>query len=322
MTLEAPLIVPAAKPDERFLAPVRRAGWSRVGFGVMVALVLALHVGLIAAFLYRDAKTPPMAPQPEETPIEVVREQPKPEPPPPPDEKKPPPPKAVVDDKPAFTAPRAPDKTAVETERSKDKTAAPRTDAPPRDGQVAPSETQAPLQDKPTAPDPKEAGTLEDDKREAEALDKAKIEPKPAEVAKAAPPRQASTLTDTTGNSFAAPTMSAFPDGGEDERYNSVALGQLIRKNHYPGSAAEKRGETGVVVIAFTIDYSGRVAYQEILQSSGKPDLDEFARKAVQTAGPFPYPPGSGSLSLRWAVSFGLKEPPADVANAVKHDVK
>jgi protein TonB len=72
--------------------------------------------------------------------------------------------------------------------------------------------------------------------------------------------------------------------------YSSIVQ-QLERHKSYP-LAARKRGETGEVELAFSIDRGGHVLASRIVKSSGYPALDEETMTTVHRAEPFPVPPG------------------------------
>jgi len=71
--------------------------------------------------------------------------------------------------------------------------------------------------------------------------------------------------------------------------YGSI-MRQLDRHKSYP-AAARKRGETGEVELAFSIDRGGHVLSSRIVKSSGHPALDEETMTTVRRAAPFPAPP-------------------------------
>ncbi|WP_158811642.1 TonB family protein [Beijerinckia sp. L45] len=319
-----PQVSVSGRQEERFFAPERPdAFWSRSRFIALVALVLIIHASVIGYFLYRDATAPTPAPAAEETPVEVVQEPPPPPPPPQQQKKQPPPPEPKqqpnqdMSEKPASSAPRAPSETAVDTKMTDAKTEAAKTAAPPRDGQADPAKAAATAREQPAAPQPKTAAApkLEDDKRDAEALDKLKpdLEDKPdAEEAKADPKtqateaaRQRSGLSDVEVNRFAATSkMQDFPPGTEDNRYFAIVYGKIMSKNRYPTSAAARHGEHGIVSVTFVVNYMGNIERQEVTESSGQPHLDAIAMATVRAAAPFPFPPGSGSLVLIWRADF------------------
>jgi TonB family protein len=315
-----PQVSVSGRQEERFFAPEQPGKfWSRSRFIACLGLVLFIHASVIGYFLYRDATTPAQIAQAEETPIEVVQEPPPPPPPPPPP-KQPEPkpqPKQDLSEKPASSAPRAPSETAVDTKMTEAKTEAPKNATPPRDGQPDPAKPDAAATEQPAAPEPKEAAAPkhEDDKRDAEALDKLKpdVPDKPeTQDAKVKPrtqatdaARQLSGLAETPTYHFAmASKMQDFPAGTEDNRYLAIVYGKIMSKNRFPKSAAARRGAHGFVSVTFVVDFMGRIARQVVTESSGQPDLDAIAMATVRAAAPFPFPPGSGPQQLIWRADF------------------
>lgn len=318
----APAADLTAREDQRFFARDTRAPfWRRSRFIAILILVLIAHAALLAYFLYRDAGATMQTAQIEETPVEVVVEPPPPpeapKPPPPPQEKKPPPPPKPKEEieKPAFSAPRAPNESKVETNKLDQKTEAPKAATPPQDGQQAPPQQASKPQEE-SKPESKEdaAAKPEETKPDAEALDKAKpkVAPKPAtKQAKPAPKTKKTldALASLSGESalpnftFAKPTPKAPVYGGtEDVRYLAIVQGlimnkvkQLPRLNHYQ--------EGGQVAVVFHIDDSGRVLTMGLGQTSGNPEIDRMAMNAVSQAAPFPAPPRGIPHSLIWGSS-------------------
>ncbi len=309
-----------AREDQRFFARERRgAFWSRSRFLVVLALVLLAHAGLLVYLLHRDAETPVETAKIDETPVEIVVEKPPepPKPPPaPPKPKQPDPPKPKEEiEKPAFSAPRAPNQEKVETNRTDQKTQAPKAATPPQDGQPKPPQ-QASQPKEESKPEAKEdaAAKPEEDKPDAEALDKAKpkVAAKPAtKQAKPAPKTKKTfdALASLSGSSslpdmtFAKPTPKAPVYGGtEDVRYLAIIQGLIMNKvrtlprlNHYQ--------EGGQVAVVFHIDDSGRVLAMGLGQTSGSPEIDRMALNAVSQAAPFPPPPRGIPHSLIWGSS-------------------
>jgi TonB family protein len=309
-----------AREDQRFFARDNRARfWSQSRFIAILILVLVAHAALLAYFLYRDSTATMQTAQIEETPVEVVVEPPTPpEPPKPPpqQQKKPPPPKPKEEiEKPAFSAPRAPNEEKVQTNKTDQKTQAPKAATPPQEGQQAPPQ-QASLPKDESKPESKDdaAAKPEEDKPNAEALDKAKpkVAPKPATKQAKPSPKTKKTLdalASLSGEStlpnytFAKPTPKAPVYGGtEDVRYLAIVQGmimnkvkQLPRLNHYQ--------EGGQVAVYFHIDAGGRVIAQEILKKSGSPEIDRLAMDAVRQAAPFPPPPAAVPHGLVWGSS-------------------
>jgi protein TonB len=71
--------------------------------------------------------------------------------------------------------------------------------------------------------------------------------------------------------------------------YSSIAV-QIERHKSYPPTA-QRRGETGIVELAFSIDREGHVLSSEIVKSSGYAALDQETLATVRRAQPFPVPP-------------------------------
>lgn len=307
----------AACADERFVAPWRNATLrSRKGFIAAVVLVLAAHLAILAAFLYRDSKDVP-APVPEETPVEVVMEPPEPPkpPPPPPPQQKPPPP-AEEDDRPAFSAPRVA-KEKLDDPGKAAATEGPKAETPPRDGKPAPDKAEPP----PPAPekpaDVAKKSQLEDDQRQAEALDKAAPEPDKTQdeaqnkpLPKPAQPSTGETEPTMAGRAdnyvpnFASADVLDAPAGEESNRYIARIFGMILGKKKYAGTSSERRNEKGAVAITFFVDFDGRLRHMEVSRSSGLASLDALAMNAVRNAGPFPPPPGSGGQAYIANITF------------------
>ena len=313
-----------AREDQRFFALEKRARfWSRSRFIAILILVLVVHAALLAYLLYRDSTATMQTAQIEETPVEIVVEPP-PEPPqpPPPQQKKPPPPKPKEEiEKPAFSAPRAPNEEKAETNKTDQKTQSPKAATPPQEGQKAPPQqaSQPKGELKPESKDDA-AAKPEEDKPDAEALDKAKpkVAPKPAtKQAKPSPKAKKtrdaiaslsgeSTLPDFT---FAKPTPKAPVYGGtEDVRYLAIVQGMIMNKvKQLP--RLNRYQEGGQVAVYFHIDEGGRVIAQEILKKSGSPEIDRLAMDAVRQAAPFPPPPAAVPHGLVWGSSVDGRLP-------------
>jgi periplasmic protein TonB len=71
--------------------------------------------------------------------------------------------------------------------------------------------------------------------------------------------------------------------------YSSIVQ-QLERHKSYP-LAARRRGETGEVELAFSIDREGHVLSSKIVKSSGYAVLDQETMTTLQRAAPFPLAP-------------------------------
>jgi protein TonB len=72
--------------------------------------------------------------------------------------------------------------------------------------------------------------------------------------------------------------------------WHSRIVGLIERNKAYP-PAAQARGETGVVQLAFSIDRQGHVLASQVVRSSGHAALDQETLATVRRAQPFPPPP-------------------------------
>jgi protein TonB len=151
--------------------------------------------------------------------------------------------------------------------------------------------------------------------REATKVEQEQPELLPAEnpeVAMAAlPPEARPEVPKTADNQVPAPVttapqappveqaaIAAAPTQGQINISNSNAiptwkrqvLSVLERNKRYP-SAAQARGQHGIVQLSFSLDRQGRVVASHIAKSSGSSVLDEATLELVQRAQPFPAPP-------------------------------
>ena len=298
-----------ARMEERFFAPFKRDPFAaRTWFLVTVAVVLALHAGLIAYLLYWDGHEPVHETKLAETPVEVVVEPPKPPAKPPlPKAPQPPKPQAKQEmEKPASSAPRAPSEEKIDTQRLDKETHAPQAPTPPQERQPAPSQEAASPTIEPAKPDTtkEEAARKDVLDKDAEALDKATPQPpkRPEKVAKSAPPvrthREKTALQRLAGRSalpdyaFARPSKKAPITGGnEDNRYLSNVFAKIM-VNFRPVEPWPV--DAGDVTVAFDVDDDGTILTLTIAQSSGDQGVDAAAVAAVSRASPLPpLPPGS-----------------------------
>jgi periplasmic protein TonB len=72
--------------------------------------------------------------------------------------------------------------------------------------------------------------------------------------------------------------------------WKSLLVSQLERAKRYP-TEARKRGEEGVVQLAFNVDRQGSVHDAHIVRSSGSALLDRETLAMVKRAQPLPPPP-------------------------------
>lgn len=98
----------------------------------------------------------------------------------------------------------------------------------------------------------------------------------------------------------APPTPAAI--GETQQSYLARLLAYLNRFKHYPPQARSAR-ITGVVMVHFVMDKTGRITTAEINKSSGKPVLDDEALALMQRAQPLPaIPPDFGKDTINAVV--------------------
>jgi protein TonB len=87
-------------------------------------------------------------------------------------------------------------------------------------------------------------------------------------------------------------------------------ISALIERNKAYPPAAQARGETGVVQLAFSIDRQGRVLASRVVRSSGHASLDQETLATVHRAQPFPPPPAElpgGKFDFTVPVKFNIR---------------
>jgi periplasmic protein TonB len=99
-------------------------------------------------------------------------------------------------------------------------------------------------------------------------------QPKP-EMMPPAPETRAQPKNDRVGQ---------FTEAGSNA-YDALVIGHLQRFKRYPGAA---HGASGTVLVAFTLDRTGRVIDSTMTTSSGNRVLDEEALDTLHRASPFP----------------------------------
>jgi periplasmic protein TonB len=94
-----------------------------------------------------------------------------------------------------------------------------------------------------------------------------------------------------------------------DPSWESLLLKHLQEFKNYP-EGARRRGEQGVVLLAFSIDRNGHVTSRRIVKGSGYPDLDAEVLGLVERAQPMPaFPPSmtEAQLDLTVPIRFSLR---------------
>lgn len=140
-------------------------------------------------------------------------------------------------------------------------------------------------------------------KRQAEPIVH-KPRPRQTQQAQRPPPQQQGNGGNASAVSVAAagaapPQASGNGNGGaaEEARYQS----QVTRKVR--NALRSLRGQSGLVIVGFTVHPDGRVSGIGVVQSSGSPAIDQAGIDAVQRAAPFPPFPGGVNRS---AWQFGV----------------
>lgn len=140
-------------------------------------------------------------------------------------------------------------------------------------------------------------------KRQAEPIVH-KPRPPQTQQAQRPPPQQQGNGGNASADSVAAagappPQASGNGNGGaaEEARYQS----QVTRKVR--NALRSLRGQSGLVIVGFTVHPDGRVSGIGIVQSSGSPAIDQAGIDAVRRAAPFPPFPGGVNRS---AWQFGV----------------
>lgn len=118
----------------------------------------------------------------------------------------------------------------------------------------------------------------------------------------------------TTTSGGSTPRASAQRIGAEDRkpeashsaraRYAALVSAEINRHKHYPAEA-RRRGERGVVGVAFQVGPSGTILSHSITQSSGSGALDAAANRMVAAAR-LPPPPGGafrGTILITFRVA-------------------
>jgi protein TonB len=91
--------------------------------------------------------------------------------------------------------------------------------------------------------------------------------------------------------------------------WQTTLVRHLEQYKRYP-SAAQARGEEGVVLLGFTVDRTGHVLEHRIVRSSGHPALDDEVMAMIERAQPLPPFPATmaeAKLDLTVPIRFSLK---------------
>jgi TonB family protein len=325
MTSQAdPAESPAPAPDAIVVAPERRRH-------APVIVSAVVHLVLLAIVLYEQASTFDAPPE-QEVPVEVIVEPPPQQPPPPEPEpqpepepekeqpkpkEKPPQQKLVLDEKPAYDAPRAANQEPLEREAPDQETKAQRQ-APANAARAAKPSPEAAAdpqrQKEATAELAPERPKAEEDKKDAEVLEEAKLEPQaqPEETRgqveiKASPEPKPKSIAEQLASLEPLPEFkfggkskpSPVSGGTANPGYLTVLYGIIMPHMRTPPSLRGKPTPNHGVVV-FYVDGDGHLVHQAVARSSGFSELDAAAVAAVRRGAPFPAPPGGRSIGIQF----------------------
>src|SRR5580692_2410346 len=108
------------------------------------------------------------------------------------------------------------------------------------------------------------------------------------------------------------PAMPARSKGGAPHiapAWQTSLVRHLEQFKRYP-SAAQDRGEEGVVLLSFSVDRTGHVLEHRVARSSGYPALDDEVMSMIERAQPLPPFPATmteDKLDLTVPIRFSLK---------------
>jgi periplasmic protein TonB len=140
-------------------------------------------------------------------------------------------------------------------------------------------------------------------------------EPRPPAPTTSAP----SFVPDQTAAIPAAPTQGK-PDVNKSnavQTWQKQIFALLARTLRYP-ALAERRGQTGIAQVAFSLDRQGRVYEPRIVRSSGVAALDEEALALLERAQPFPPPPAREFPGERVSLSVPVRFLPPGASTDAK----
>lgn len=138
--------------------------------------------------------------------------------------------------------------------------------------------------------------------------------PKP----KRAPAAVSTAGVDAVGRS-GAPSVAGFGDAGDAhsalqssarQAYLSALVRRIQAKKYYPRKARRQRHE-GEVLVAFTIEPSGRLSDIRVERSSGSETLDRAAIRTLEKVSPFRAPPedlGRTRWELAVPIAYRLRD--------------
>jgi TonB family protein len=289
-----------AEPVERLSGPEAPSPAERRGWALALVAALALHLIIPLALIVYYTLWPPVVPvAQQEIPVEVVVEQPAPQPKKAEDRPKPPP--EPDDERPAYDAPAAATQEKVNRESPDKTTQAPASEAAP------PPIPGSPLKvDAQSAPPPHNLKPMPDGDQPAD-LNPTSDEnvADAAEAAAPAPPAEAQvgaplpTIETLPVYKFAeAVRDSTIAGGNADSRYFTIVYGMIRSHLREPsGPSATRPNKQGAII--FGVDESGNLVGRKMVSSSGSPNLDLAVMAAIAEAAPYPAPPNWQPRSMR-----------------------
>jgi len=286
-----------------------------------VVVSLGVHAAALIAMLIWP-HSPPEAPPPEATSVEIVMDE---APPPKPDtaqssptppalveappvvEAAPPAPPPAVEPPPIPVEPPPTPQTAAQPEPPAPLLAAPPpvpTEPPPVPQTAEHPELVPPpitVPPPPPVPAPPPVRPIEPNPQPA----KARAQPR-AVPARAPPPAEPREPRPTKPMPVATSAAGPAASGAEQAEYQRAVVARISAVKRYP-EAARERAPQGVAVVSFSINASGQVAGVSIARSAGDPILDAEALATVRRASPFPAPPAGAPRTFSAPLSFRVR---------------
>lgn len=96
---------------------------------------------------------------------------------------------------------------------------------------------------------------------------------------------------------------SSGPAGSENDEYGRIVLRRIRQAQHY-ASSLQRRGITGTVVVAFSVDRRGRLRAAKVVEPSGSAAIDHLALRQLADAAPFPRPPKAKERHFRIPMTY------------------
>jgi protein TonB len=151
---------------------------------------------------------------------------------------------------------------------------------------IAPGPQQPPMEQPPPAPEKAEQTVEEKTELPQSPVAPVAALPPPTQI-KPEPPKP---KQPRPAPASAAPQRQRTASQAKVTSWHSKIAAQIERHKAFP-PAAQARGETGVVQLAFSIDRQGHVMASRVVRSSGYATLDQETLATVRRAQPFPPPP-------------------------------